>query len=270
LSFFFFSQEIRSEDGRLEECGSQCVEYMLDVFPIGGAGDVGEDLLEWIGVLLEEDILDEDAGVFKVLATGVFGEADVQVGRQDFLFEQILLVQEENDGGVDEPLVVADFLEQLERFHHAVGGFIFIEHQIIFGEGDAEDGCGDILETVHPFLAFGALSAHVDHAIMNVINVEFGLCDACRLGAAVDNVDFVWTIRRVLEAINVFEKILDTIDQLEFRRASERGLDGRVFPQQLEEIGDLASDRVTEVFFEGQQLIGCLSGFRLEFEIEVG
>ena len=34
--------------------------------------------------------------------------------------EQIALVEEENDGGVSEPLVVADGVEQLQRLLHPV------------------------------------------------------------------------------------------------------------------------------------------------------
>ena len=39
----------------------------------------------------------------------------------DFLLEEIFLVEEENDGGVDKPFVVADRVEQLHTLHHPGG-----------------------------------------------------------------------------------------------------------------------------------------------------
>jgi len=45
--------------------------------------------------------------------TRVVGEADGQWRLADLLLKQILLVQEEDDRGVREPLVVADRVEQL-------------------------------------------------------------------------------------------------------------------------------------------------------------
>ena len=52
--------------------------------------------------------------------TSVLGEADGQRRFLDFLFKQILFVQEKNDRGISEPLVVADGVKQLQRFLHTV------------------------------------------------------------------------------------------------------------------------------------------------------
>ena len=38
----------------------------------------------------------------------------------DFLLKQVLLVEEQDDGGLGEPLVVADGVEQLHALMHAV------------------------------------------------------------------------------------------------------------------------------------------------------
>ena len=40
--------------------------------------------------------------------TCIFCEANGEGGSENFLLEEILLVEEEDDGGVPEPLVVAD------------------------------------------------------------------------------------------------------------------------------------------------------------------
>ena len=36
----------------------------------------------------------------------------------DLVLKQVLLVQEEDDGGVNEPLVVADGVEEFHALHH--------------------------------------------------------------------------------------------------------------------------------------------------------
>lgn len=56
--------------------------------------------------------------VFKL--TGVFRKTDCKGRLADFLLKEILLVQEENDRGIGEPLVVADRVEQLQALLHSV------------------------------------------------------------------------------------------------------------------------------------------------------
>jgi len=52
--------------------------------------------------------------------TGIFWVADGQRALLDLLLKQVLLVEEEDDGGVREPLVVADAVEQLHTLVHPV------------------------------------------------------------------------------------------------------------------------------------------------------
>ena len=47
-----------------------------------------------------------------IVFTCVFGETDRERRSEDFLLEEIFLVEEEDDGGVAEPLVVADGVKQ--------------------------------------------------------------------------------------------------------------------------------------------------------------
>ena len=39
----------------------------------------------------------------------------------DLVLEQVLLVQEKDDGGVDKPLIVADRVEEFHALHHPGG-----------------------------------------------------------------------------------------------------------------------------------------------------
>lgn len=52
--------------------------------------------------------------------TRVLREADGERRLADLLLEEILLVQEQDDARVREPLVVADRVEQLQTLLHAV------------------------------------------------------------------------------------------------------------------------------------------------------
>ena len=58
------------------------------------------------------------------LHTGVLREANGQRRFFDFLLEEILLVEEEDDGRVREPFVVANRVEQLQTFLHSILQFI--------------------------------------------------------------------------------------------------------------------------------------------------
>ncbi len=82
----------------------------------------------------------------------------------DLLREEVLLVEEEDDGGVDEPFVVADGVEELHALHHAVHLLVLGQHKVVPGEGHAEDDGSHALEAVDPLLALGPLTANVEHS----------------------------------------------------------------------------------------------------------
>lgn len=52
--------------------------------------------------------------------TCVFGETYCKGGLLDFLFEQIFLVEEEDDRGVCEPFIVTDGIKQFQTLLHAI------------------------------------------------------------------------------------------------------------------------------------------------------
>ena len=55
-----------------------------------------------------------------VCLTCIFWVADCERALFDLFLKQVFLVEEEDDGGVCEPLVVADGVEQLHTLMHSV------------------------------------------------------------------------------------------------------------------------------------------------------
>jgi len=84
------------------------VEHELDVLRVGGAGHVAVDLLGRRLVLGLELGLDVGRRFAVLLRACILSEADCEGRSQDLLLEEILLVEEEDDGGVSKPLVVAN------------------------------------------------------------------------------------------------------------------------------------------------------------------
>lgn len=69
-----------------------------------------------------------DTFVLPTCVTWILDEADCKGRLLNFFLEQIFLVEEQDDGGIREPLVVADRVEQLQTLLHPVlkiiwGGF---------------------------------------------------------------------------------------------------------------------------------------------------
>jgi hypothetical protein len=67
-------------------------------------------------------------GAAAALLTGVFWVADCEGAPPDLLLKQVLLVEEQDDGCVREPLVVADGVKQLHALVHPVLETSFREH----------------------------------------------------------------------------------------------------------------------------------------------
>ena len=96
--------------------------------------------------------------------TIVVVEADRQVDGLDLLLEEIVLVEEQDDGGLVEPLAVADLLEQRDGLVHAVDALVLVQLLVVLARGDAEDERSDVLEAVNPLLALVSLATDVDHS----------------------------------------------------------------------------------------------------------
>ena len=67
--------------------------------------------------------------------TCVVRKQNAEVHLADFLSEEVFLVQEQDDGGVDEPLVVDGLVEEQQAFLHAVRLVVFVAIQVVPGWG---------------------------------------------------------------------------------------------------------------------------------------
>lgn len=122
--------------------------------------------------------LDVLGGRVEFVGTRVVGETDAQRASLDLLLEQVLFVQKENDRRVDEPLVVADRVEEAQRLVHSVGRLVLVEHLVVLAQRHAEDDRRHVLETVDPFFALGPLPAHVEQPKVEILEREVDLDDS--------------------------------------------------------------------------------------------
>jgi len=76
------------------------------------------------------------------------------VAVHDLFREYILLIQEEQDGGIGERSVVADRSEQFEGLDHAVCPFGLSEGLVVFRKGRDEDDSRDGIEAIDPLSSF--------------------------------------------------------------------------------------------------------------------
>ena len=170
------------------------------------------------------------------VGAGEIGEAGVvaDVLDADFFFEQISLVEEEDEGGLDEERVVADVFKEVQGFDHSVGGGVFEQLLIVLGDGRHEDDRRDPLETMDPLLTLVTLATHVVH-------FEDGAVDQVPLGddargthTGKQNVVLVRQIIGHLDRVNFVEIVLHGLDDLEFGPTVPYLLHARVGPQGLD------------------------------------
>jgi len=159
-----------------------------DLHCICRAGEVSVDLLGLVLVERDESIENVVAGGGVVWATLVVGEVVLHGADGKLLLEPIDLVQEQDDGCLDEPPRVADGVEQCEGFLHTVDSLIFEQQLIVLGDGDKEQDGGDVLEAVDPLLALGTLTTDVEHAVGQVANDKGGLSDTCGLDTRAEDI----------------------------------------------------------------------------------
>jgi hypothetical protein len=141
--------EARTFQGLVQNNVLDCIEHKLDVLSVGGTSDVRIDLFS-IGPFVERDELlrDESGCLVEVQSTLVLVKTDLEIDSLDLLAEDIGFVQEENDRDGFEPLAVANLVEELDGFVHAVNRLVFVELQVVLAHSNAEDNSSDALKAL--------------------------------------------------------------------------------------------------------------------------
>lgn len=197
---------------RFDECAEHtvnCGHDETDLCGIRSTCEVSVNLL-LLG-LVERDKAVEDvvAGGGVVGTTLVVGEVVLHRADGQLLLETIDLVQEENDGSLDEPPGVADGVEQGKRFLHTVDGLVLEQQLVVFGDGDQEKDRGDVLEAVDPLLTFRTLATDVEHAVSQITDDESSLGDTGGLDTRAEDVlvgGEVVRLRDTVDGIEVAKK----------------------------------------------------------------
>lgn len=67
----------------------------------------------------------------RLMLTCIFRETDRKRALWNLIFEQIFLIEEQDDRCFNKPFAVTNWVEQLHRFNHSVHLFVFSKNQVI-------------------------------------------------------------------------------------------------------------------------------------------
>mmetsp|Transcript_17009 Transcript_17009/g.48860 ORF Transcript_17009/g.48860 Transcript_17009/m.48860 type:complete len:379 (+) Transcript_17009:945-2081(+) len=181
------------------------------------------------------ELLDEvqDAVVEVLGRAGVVAERALgdNVARHNFLGKDVLLIQEEHDGGVGKGAIVAHRAEQLQRFDHAVGPLGLGEGLVVLRQGGDEDDGVDLIEAVDPLAPLGPLAADVVHFELDAID-PIALHDHLRRSdARQEDVLRGRLVRGAGDAGEVVEVLLVRVDDVHRRSLGPHVLHGLGLPQ---------------------------------------
>ena len=68
----------------------------------------------------------------------ISGKILLQRADEQFFFEHISLIENQDDRSSNKPPRAADGVEQCEGFLHTVDGFVFEQQLVVLGDGDQE------------------------------------------------------------------------------------------------------------------------------------
>lgn len=154
--------------GRRRKLTIHCGHDEPDLSRISGTCEVGIDLL-LLGLVERHETVENVVASSRVVRTAlIIREVVLHRADRQLLLESVDLVEEENDGRLDEPPRVADRVEQGKRFLHTVDRLVFKQELVVFGNGDKEENRGHVLEAVNPLLPLRPLTTHVEHPVRQV------------------------------------------------------------------------------------------------------
>jgi len=175
---------------------------------------VGVDLF-LLGLVQGHETVENVVACSGIVGTAlVVGEVVLHRADGQLLLEAIDLVEEENDGGLDEPPGVADGVEQGQSLLHTVDGLVLEQQLVVLGDGHQEQNGGDVLEAVNPLLTLRTLTTHVEHPVRQIADDEGGLGDTGSLDTRAEDIlvggEVVW-LGDAVNGIKVAKCIISTV-----------------------------------------------------------
>lgn len=217
-------------------------EYMTSTFGISGSENV-DGKLALLNIGGFELFSDELQSRLVFLRTSVMRETAGEGNFLNLWFEEIGLVQEENDGRILEPMRVEDFREEAEGFQHADDTLIFFETLIVLGEWGKKENSGDSFETMDPLPAFRSLTADVNNLPDDsfVLKVRFGNTRGFLTG--IKDVLIGRNISVTTDSIDRVHKVLQGFRDLKLSDAFPGSLDIRIIPKRVQQRGQIGGQR---------------------------
>ena len=170
---------------------------------VGGASEVGVNLLGLVLVQADEAVENVVAGGGVVVTTLVVGEVVLHGADGQLLLESIDLVEEENNRRLDEPPGVANRVKQSQSFLHTVNRLVFEKQLVVLGDGDKEKDSGDVLEAVNPLLSLRSLTTDIEHSVGEITDDEGSLGDTSSLDTGAKDILVVGHVIRSSDTGNV-------------------------------------------------------------------
>ena len=100
------------------------------------------------------------------------------------MFKQVLLVEEQNNRGFNEPFIVANGVKEFHGLHHTVHFLVLRKDKVVTAQGHAKNNGRYPFETMNPLFSLGSLTAHVEHFKVEAFVGELGLDDTRRFDSS--------------------------------------------------------------------------------------
>lgn len=160
--------QILLQDGVLHS-----MKHEADVLRVDGGGEMVEQWLAAIPSLAVETLDQVALDVLQpVGVTFEVWEVLLDADGLDLLHQEVHLVEEQDDGHVEEQLVVDDRLKDVHGLHQPVGAPVLHEHLVVLTGGHHEQDRCDSVEALEPLLALRPLATHVHHLKGDFFNNE--------------------------------------------------------------------------------------------------
>ena len=180
----------------------------LDVFPRTCGYEVWDDRAFYALLVF---FLNKFCAWFEIVCAFVFWETFWNWGLFKHLFENILFVEEQEDGSIFKGRVARNLFKQRQRFLHSVLCRVFKHHLIIASKIDDKQQCVDVVEAMNPFFPLISLTANINHFERNAILLILQLCnnDSCCSHTSHDAVFFCGSISFFAKTENVIKVAIE-------------------------------------------------------------